>query len=29
MDTNTILLIALGVVFVLSAVAVWLGNRSD
>jgi len=27
MDTNTILLIGLAVVFILSAVGVWLGNR--
>lgn len=29
MDTNTILLIGLGVVIVLSAVAIWLANRGS
>lgn len=29
MDTNTILLIGLGVVFVLAAVGIWLANKTD
>ncbi len=29
MDTNTILLIVLGVIFILAAVGIWLGNRGD
>jgi len=29
MDTNTILLIGLAVVFILSAVGIWLANRGD